>query len=191
MKKSDFCMRLYERSIPFVIGLTSFWNFVLLYISTLKTSGNGISMVSMIFVIYLIATGAIWICLVFFLRFLPWIEHCIIFRNKIKSDESRIKKLVKIINKLKDMKAGHNNFKADEDQCCICLEIMKADHEIVFLPCHTNHCMHYDCIARWMFRDSRCPICKQDVTLEAILDHNSLTCTSEADEENQLVNNSL
>ena len=73
-----------------------------------------------------------------------------------------------IISKLERLKANNLNFTSGEDLWCICMDPMFENENVVFLPCHANHCMHYDWISEWIMNDSRCPICKQSITIEKI-----------------------
>ena len=83
-------------------------------------------------------------------------------------NENDLKHLIKILSELKKMEANENNYTVDVDEWCICLEALKSETLNIVLPCHKNHCMHYDCIAKWIISDSRCPMCKESITLESV-----------------------
>ena len=188
MRKSNFCMKMYETTLPFINMTMFFWNLVLLvFASKSKTDCEESSTILFVAVICLIAGVIIWICLIFLVRCLPWMEHCIIPKNNSKTGETYIRNLIKIINELRKLDADESNFKPGEDQCCICLEVMKSDDKIIFLPCHNNHCMHFDCISQWMLKDSRCPMCKQEVTLDSVLDKQNGTSEKKNHTDNQLI----
>lgn len=52
---------------------------------------------------------------------------------------------------------------SEQQQCSICLEILKNDDFIRTLPCH--HCYHQRCIDKWLTSQrAHCPVCKYDYT---------------------------
>lgn len=57
---------------------------------------------------------------------------------------------------------------AADSQCIICMVEYEADDEIIPLPCNENHYFHADCIENWLKQNNTCPLCKQEITQEAI-----------------------
>mmetsp|Transcript_6388 Transcript_6388/g.8873 ORF Transcript_6388/g.8873 Transcript_6388/m.8873 type:complete len:108 (+) Transcript_6388:54-377(+) len=49
-----------------------------------------------------------------------------------------------------------------EENCCICMDEMKAGSVCRRLPCF--HSFHQECIDGWLRRNASCPICKRDPT---------------------------
>jgi len=52
--------------------------------------------------------------------------------------------------------------KTDDELCAICHAQMNKD-VVIRLPC--KHDFHKDCIEKWFFISTRCPLCKQEVDL--------------------------
>lgn len=66
-----------------------------------------------------------------------------------------------------NLQVNPTNFKP-EDSCCICLDNFKPDENVIVLPCDRKHVFHASCIADWVKRNNNCPLCKQEVTIQAI-----------------------
>jgi hypothetical protein len=47
------------------------------------------------------------------------------------------------------------------------LDFQESD-EIVPLPCDEKHYFHQDCIKAWLEKNNTCPLCKKEITKEAI-----------------------
>lgn len=50
----------------------------------------------------------------------------------------------------------------EEDKCPICMVELETDERIRKLPC--SHFFHPNCIDTWLVQNSRCPICKNDLS---------------------------
>ena len=44
--------------------------------------------------------------------------------------------------------------------CCICLEILDKDNEIVSLDC--KHMFHYNCLVN--VKNNKCPLCRKEIS---------------------------
>ena len=64
--------------------------------------------------------------------------------------------------------------------CCICMENFGGDNpsdnelgnpysnvEVVILPCKA-HYYHVECIGQWITKQNACPICRIEITLDAL-----------------------
>ena len=58
-----------------------------------------------------------------------------------------------------------NNYK-----CLICLYEFKKGDKVCTLPC--LHIFHIDCLKNWIIRNTSCPICKSDCSLDSLLKNN-------------------
>ena len=169
---------MYVHKVSNVVVLISMllWNSAILLDFCLSiTNCSEKSWVLLAASIWMVIQCIVWICICCLLKCILSLESCFVSRSTRRSNgkqmsEIELKHLLKILSKLKKMDATDKNFSPDQDKCCICLEIMKKDSKIIVLPCHRKHCMHYDCIARWTISDPRCPICKEDITLESVVD---------------------
>eukprot|EP01064_Diplonema_japonicum_P005484 TRINITY_DN1365_c0_g3_i2.p1 TRINITY_DN1365_c0_g3~~TRINITY_DN1365_c0_g3_i2.p1 ORF type:complete len:191 (+),score=40.34 TRINITY_DN1365_c0_g3_i2:49-621(+) len=56
---------------------------------------------------------------------------------------------------------------ADEQDCPICITALEDDNAAIFLPC--SHVFHSDCLQPWIADHKTCPICKQEITIDALL----------------------
>lgn len=76
--------------------------------------------------------------------------------------------------KIGDMLMAASNFKFDpnqyknEDCCSICLEDFKQEENVICLPCNRQHIFHSDCIVPWVRQNNNCPLCKAEITPQAI-----------------------
>merc|ERR1719361_1879151 len=50
--------------------------------------------------------------------------------------------------------------KMEEQTCAVCFGEYRWGELITQLRC--GHCFHVDCIAEWMHRATRCPLCRRD-----------------------------
>jgi hypothetical protein len=39
---------------------------------------------------------------------------------------------------------------------------------IILLPCNEKHFFHSECIKEWLNRNNSCPLCKKEITKEAL-----------------------
>ena len=60
---------------------------------------------------------------------------------------------------------NENNYK-----CLICLYEFKIGDKVCTLPC--LHIFHIDCLKNWIIRNTWCPICKSDCSLDSLLSNN-------------------
>lgn len=61
-------------------------------------------------------------------------------------------------------KCGSSKADTTQHQCMVCLEEFEISDKVRILPCfHRYHC---SCIDTWFLRDSRCPICKHDISID-------------------------
>ena len=60
-----------------------------------------------------------------------------------------------------------NNYK-----CVICLYEFKIGDKVCTLPC--LHIFHIDCLRNWIIRDTSCPICKLDLSLDSLFSNNNI-----------------
>ena len=52
----------------------------------------------------------------------------------------------------------------DKIKCCICLNDIKKNEEVVKLPC--NHIHHWNCCVNWLKYKSNCPTCRFEIKKE-------------------------
>ena len=51
----------------------------------------------------------------------------------------------------------------------ICLiKINDSNTQYVILPCDTRHIFHRQCLVLWLKKNFRCPVCRTEVTEEAL-----------------------
>lgn len=62
--------------------------------------------------------------------------------------------------------------------CVVCLCDYAVNEVLLQLPC--GHCYHKACIAPWLRRNARCPICKMSVSPPAVPVHPSIVLVEEA-----------
>ena len=70
-------------------------------------------------------------------------------------DEEILKKLNKYVFN-DDIKDKNGNI--DKINCCLCLNDIKKNDEVVKLPC--NHIHHWNCCVKWLKHKSNCPMCR-------------------------------
>ena len=88
-----------------------------------------------------------------------------------------------VINKTKTFD-NNNIIINNKEPCIICFEKISFQ-EKHFLHC--GHCFHCDCINKWLdFGNYECPICKQDIECDKIID-NSISL-EEIDEDDYVIN---
>jgi len=59
---------------------------------------------------------------------------------------------------------------AEEDSCCICLEVYEEGEDLILLPC--LHRFHYNCMRSWTKTSTfsgaaSCPYCKTSICIQA------------------------
>ena len=174
MKYSTIWMKVYIVSVPIILISIFVWNLVILidFWLSIKNCTNK-NWVLLSASICMVVQSIIWFFVCCFLRCLLKLESMVTSNNnnnriKKQMDESDLKHLFKTLSELKKIEANENNYTVDVDEWCICLEVLRNDTHNIVLPCHKNHCMHYNCIARWIISDSRCPMCKESITLESV-----------------------
>ena len=52
--------------------------------------------------------------------------------------------------------------------CPICMADFLESDEIVPLPCDEKHYFHQACIKAWLEKNNTCPLCKKEITKEAL-----------------------
>ena len=67
--------------------------------------------------------------------------------------------------KLKVKVATGKGEEAGEGLCSICYDDIKEGEEMLTLPC--KHVFHNSCIKEWLAKEKACPMCKQEIILEA------------------------
>ena len=55
----------------------------------------------------------------------------------------------------------------DEPRCVICLTDFKVGQKVSALPC--CHSFHTKCLDNWIIRNTKCPVCKFEVTLKNLI----------------------
>lgn len=40
--------------------------------------------------------------------------------------------------------------------------------DIIELPCDEKHYFHAECIKQWLLKNNNCPLCKKEITKEAL-----------------------
>jgi hypothetical protein len=53
-------------------------------------------------------------------------------------------------------------------ECAICMVDFTETDDIIPLPCDEKHYFHQDCIKQWLEQNNNCPLCKKEITKEAI-----------------------
>jgi len=76
-------------------------------------------------------------------------------------EEEILNKLNKFVFK-DDIKDKDGNI--DKNKCCICLNDIKKNEEVVKLPC--NHIHHWNCCVNWLKYKSNCPTCRFEIKKE-------------------------
>jgi hypothetical protein len=52
--------------------------------------------------------------------------------------------------------------------CCICMEDYTPDDFVTDLPCSETHYFHTHCVADWIKTKNSCPMCRKEITHEAM-----------------------
>jgi E3 ubiquitin-protein ligase DOA10 len=52
------------------------------------------------------------------------------------------------------------------DNCVICMGDFELNQEVTPLPCDMRHVFHTECITQWMKTQTKCPLCKAEITVE-------------------------
>jgi len=72
-----------------------------------------------------------------------------------------------LIKKMYETRFNANNFNA-QSSCPICMvDFTESDH-IAPLPCDEKHYFHPQCIKEWLSKNNCCPLCKKELTKEAL-----------------------
>ncbi|EFJ27027.1 hypothetical protein SELMODRAFT_412612 [Selaginella moellendorffii] len=89
------------------------------------------------------------------------------FQSRLGLSKDLVKRLpVVSYEQLVKIKSGEENVEC----CAVCLiEFGKGDSEIRHLP-RCGHCFHTDCIDMWFFSHSSCPICRDSLQKEPLLE---------------------
>nr|CAB3491067.1 unnamed protein product [Digitaria exilis] len=48
-------------------------------------------------------------------------------------------------------------------ECAICLVDFEDGEEVSVMPCFHGHGFHQDCIAKWLWRSNKCPLCRHQI----------------------------
>mmetsp|Transcript_29372 Transcript_29372/g.25962 ORF Transcript_29372/g.25962 Transcript_29372/m.25962 type:complete len:188 (+) Transcript_29372:322-885(+) len=90
----------------------------------------------------------------------------------LKKKDEREKKHANL--KIKDLllnaaafRINPNSYEAFDD-CPICIMPFEKDQNIICLPCNPGHVFHDNCIGEWVKINNNCPLCKAEITKEAI-----------------------
>ena len=67
-----------------------------------------------------------------------------------------------------------------QDMCPICMADFQPSEPIVALPCDEKHYFHANCIKAWLEKNNTCPLCKKEITKEALKEQKKLLKTKAA-----------
>jgi hypothetical protein len=132
-------MDVYKWVLPFTIFIMFFWNVTMLVITSISirdclVEANLLFGVGIMIFIESITHICLFSCCCFLIlcmvMFAPRNEELAALRRR-KQDKRLI---VNIITQLKKLIANQDNFKPDDDECCICMDKMKLDQHVVYLP---------------------------------------------------------
>lgn len=89
-------------------------------------------------------------------------------RRYISENNKNYEIIMKFLSiwQIKENKKSENN-----SSCIICLSEFNIGEQIAALPC--LHVFHYDCIKNWLKNELNCPVCKLEITLNAIIGQNN------------------
>ena len=165
-KSSSKWMECYKWTLSLSVTITFLWNIVMLVIFSLSVKDwedeSTLLFVASIFII-------IEVCFYILICWWAWCLICLILivspnnpqNNEARENMRRDKNyIIKITKELYKLKANESNFKPGEDQWCICMEYLELNSDVIVLPCHANHCMHYNWIAEWISTRTMWPMCK-------------------------------
>ncbi|CAI2376759.1 unnamed protein product [Moneuplotes crassus] len=94
------------------------------------------------------------------------VAFCVAKRRDVQREQANLK--------IKDLLLNAAQFKRNPseyevgDTCPICILEFAEDDNIICLPCNNGHVFHSDCIGEWVKRKNCCPICKAEITPDAI-----------------------
>ena len=54
--------------------------------------------------------------------------------------------------------------------CPICMMSFTPDDDVTPLPCNENHYFHTECIEQWLRTKPECPLCKNPVTMDQLVE---------------------
>ncbi len=57
----------------------------------------------------------------------------------------------------------HAKMSDTEPNCCICLEALDINLNLILLPCNEKHIFHELCIKPWLLKHRDCPLCKKSI----------------------------
>ena len=167
-------MRIYKFAFrPISMGIIFFWNFFMLIIFAISADNwdkktNTLFVASVImFVFCAISLLVCWSYFIFVVcdyLIAPFEPQAQRTNTRQKENEERVKKITK---ELKNLKANNNDYTPNEDNCWICMEAMGTE-DIVNLPWHRQHWMHFQCISEWLTVHLNWPMWKEGITLDKI-----------------------
>ena len=91
---------------------------------------------------------------------------CIIKKNEQDKQKANLKIKDLLLNAAA-FRINPNTYEANDD-CPICMEPFEREQNIICLPCNNGHVFHDHCIGEWVKRNNCCPLCKAEITKEAI-----------------------
>ena len=160
----------YKYIRPIMMGVLLIWNLLMVFIAAISFRGckanESVTFVIMVIVITYDFSFFVWT----WVYFMYWLWDKIIpepNRVEIVPITDRQENINKVIEELKKLKAKQSNYNPNEDLCCICMNVME-EINIVNLPWHPRHCMHFSCISEWFQTNLNCPMWKEAITLESI-----------------------
>ena len=82
--------------------------------------------------------------------------------SKIIKEKPKLKKL----KMSKKLWVKNDKGKLEVPQCCICINNMKVNEEVVKLKC--KHLFHFKCLDKWIENKQICPFCRTEIKTENI-----------------------
>ncbi|XP_051122857.1 RING-H2 finger protein ATL66-like [Andrographis paniculata] len=64
----------------------------------------------------------------------------------------------------RNLSAGGGKF--HEAECCICLGLFSAKEKVKVLP-PCRHCIHSECLDKWLSTQSSCPLCRASLQVDS------------------------